>query len=150
MTILKRLPRPLAAIFAAFALILGLQVAPAVAPAGSIIAPPTASASSYLTICLSTASTPSGHPITIFHEGDYDLTHKYLNRGDCDDIYNADGLARVAIPWYDRYWIGVENEGYGSCHNGPQSWNGNPSNPPNANTTNQYVKYKTGDDNSPC
>ena len=149
MTLLHRLPRPLLAILAAFGLVAALQAAPATAPAGSALAPQQAAASSNLLICLSTASTPSNHPITIYHDGDYDLTHRYLNRGDCDYVYNGDSGARVLIPWYDRYWIGVENEGYGGCHNGPQGLS-NPSNPPNVQDTNQYVKYKTGDDNSPC
>lgn len=113
---------------------------------------PTARASNalYLTICLSSASTPDNHPITIYN-GDYGSqtyydTKKTVYIGQCKDIYDYDGSARVNIPWNDRYWIGQEGEGYGPCHNGPNY----DSNPPSIGANGQYVKYKLSDNNALC
>lgn len=99
-----------------------------------------------LEICLSTASTPSNHPIKIYNANNPTVGYKYLDRGECKWIYDGNYNARVAIPWYDRYWIGQEGEGYGPCHNGPI----NDSNPPSIWPNGQYVKYKTDDDNQLC
>jgi hypothetical protein len=97
-------------------------------------------------ICLSSASTPSNHPIKIYNEANPDVGYKYLDRGECKWIYDGNWLARVSIPWYDRYWIGQEGEGYGPCHNGSNL----DSNPPSIWPNGQYVKYKTSDNNDPC
>lgn len=121
------------------------------AVAGAAVATPAqASNSIYLTICLSSASTPDNHPITIY-SGDYGSqkyydTKKTVYIGQCKDIYDYDGFARVNIPWNDRYWIGQEGEGYGPCHNGPNY----DSNPPSIGANGQYVKYKLSDSNALC
>lgn len=101
-----------------------------------------------LEICNSSLS-PSGHSITIYNLDNYDATKKYVSPGDCKWVADRTGggsdRARVSIPWFDKYYIGQEGEGYGPCHNGPNS----DSNPPSIGDNGQYVKYKLVG-NPPC
>jgi hypothetical protein len=147
-TLLRRLPRPLLALLAAFGLIAALQGTPALVPAGSPAAPVAAQASigGEQEICNSSNSVAG---IKVWSTIGGSQFPWYLGMGQCHTFPQASNEIRVDVdidngPYdVDSYYIGVEGQGYGPCHNGENQ----DSDPPNVAPL--YVKYNSNRSSCP-
>ena len=129
MPLIQRLPRPIIALLAAFGLVAALQMGPLLAPAGSPLAPPSASAAVSTKICNSSDSTDL-HRIAVIVIGG---PVYYVGHGNCGPwLGNSSDQLRVnTCPDgnYISYYVIKSDSGYGPHHDGCNS----NSNPPNYN-----------------
>ena len=140
--VLTRLPRPIVAILVALSIVGVLQAGPALAPAGSPLAPQTASAQTYLDIYNSINSVGPIEVYSAIHPGGVTITpgnHNTFYNGDSSVVVDPDPELG---PDVGSTWWGLQGEGLTHCVQGEPEIN-----PPD-NTSGKYIKYNT--DKSGC
>ena len=144
MTLLRRLPRPILALLAAFGLIAALQATPALAPADTPLVAQQAQAAEFpMKVCHSTDSVGDA-PIFAYNTktGYGKFLYSSGPEGErCTPYLSSPSYVRVDTLDVDSYKI-KGNDGYGPCHDHGIT----DSNPPDVS----LVYYKTYEPRSNC